>query len=168
MSPLPFLRDNARWLAGGFLLTLFSSFGQTFFISLSAADIRAEYGLSHGGFGTLYMVATLASALTLSYLGTIVDRFSMRGVVLLIVPLLAVGTASMAISRHVVHLAATIYLLRLFGQGMMTHTAFTAMGRWYAAQRGRAVSIVTLGHNAGEALLPLAFVGAAGLVGWRG
>lgn len=165
---LSFLRDNARWLAGGFLLTLFSSFGQTFFISLSAADIRAEYGLSHGGFGTLYMVATLASALTLPYLGPIVDRFSVRGVALLIIPLLAVAAASMAISRHVVHLAVTIYLLRLFGQGMMTHTAFTAMGRWYVAQRGRAVSIVTLGHNAGEALLPLTFVAVAGAVGWRG
>ncbi len=28
-----FLRDNARWLAGGFLLTLFSSYGQTFYIA---------------------------------------------------------------------------------------------------------------------------------------
>ena len=60
-----FLRENARWLAGGFLLTFFSSFGQTFFISLSAGNIREEYGLSHGGFGTLYMAATLGSALTL-------------------------------------------------------------------------------------------------------
>jgi len=32
---LRFMRDNGRWLAGGFLLTLFSSFGQTFFIGLS-------------------------------------------------------------------------------------------------------------------------------------
>ena len=63
MSYLNFLRENARWLAGGFLLTLFSSFGQTFFISLSAGEIRAEYGLSHGTFGTLYMVATLASVI---------------------------------------------------------------------------------------------------------
>ena len=29
-----FLRANARWIAGGFLLTLFSSFGQTFFMTL--------------------------------------------------------------------------------------------------------------------------------------
>ena len=165
---LSFLRENARWLAGGFLLTLFSSFGQTFFISLSAADIRADYGLTHGGFGTLYMVATLASALTLPYLGPIVDRFSVRGVALLVIPVLAVAAVSMAFSRHVVHLVVTIYLLRLFGQGMMTHTAFTAMGRWYAAQRGRAVSVVTLGHNAGEALLPLVFVAVAGALGWRG
>ena len=85
MSYLNFLRENARWLAGGFLLTLFSSFGQTFFISLSAGEIRAEYGLSHGTFGTLYMVATLASAFTLPRLGQIVDRYSARKVTFIII-----------------------------------------------------------------------------------
>jgi len=61
MGFIRFLGQNARWIGGGFLLTFFSSFGQTFFIALSAGDIRSEYGLSHGGFGTLYMVATLAT-----------------------------------------------------------------------------------------------------------
>ncbi|MVA97619.1 MFS transporter [Nitratireductor sp. CAU 1489] len=163
-----FLRDNARWLAGGFLLTLFSSFGQTFFISLSAGQIRAEYGLSHGGFGTLYMVATLASALTLPKFGQIVDRYSARTVALIIMPLLAAAALLMAVSSHIVVLAVSIYMLRLFGQGMMTHNAFTAMARWFSAQRGRAVSVVTLGHNVGEAVFPLLFVLVAGLVGWRG
>ena len=167
MTFLAFLRDNARWLAGGFLLTLFSSFGQTFFISLSAGNIREEYGLSHGGFGTLYMVATLGSALTLPRLGQIVDRYSVKHVALFIIPMLAVAAVSMAFSRNVLLLAFTIYLLRLFGQGMLTHTAFTAMGRWFSAQRGRAVSVVTLGHNTGEAIFPLIFVAVAVTVGWR-
>lgn len=167
MSFLSFIRDNARWLAGGFLMTFFSSFGQTFFISLSAGNIRQEYDLSHGEFGTLYMVATLGSALTLPKLGQIVDRYSARKVALLIIPILAVAAVSMAVSSHILLLVLTIYLLRLFGQGMMTHNAFTAMGRWFSAQRGRAVSLVTLGHNAGEALLPLAFVALAAVVGWR-
>ncbi len=167
MTFLAFLRDNARWLAGGFLLTLFSSFGQTFFISLSAGNIREEYGLSHGGFGTLYMVATLGSALTLPRLGQIVDRYSVKHVALFIIPMLALAAVSMAFSTNVILLAFTIYLLRLFGQGMLTHTSFTAMGRWFSAQRGRAVSVVTLGHNTGEAVFPLIFVAVAVTVGWR-
>jgi sugar phosphate permease len=167
MTFLAFLRENARWLAGGFLLTLFSSFGQTFFISLSAGSIREEYGLSHGGFGTLYMVATLGSALTLPRLGQIVDRYSVKHVALFIIPMLAVAAVSMAFSTNILLLAFTIYLLRLFGQGMLTHTSFTAMGRWFSAQRGRAVSVVTLGHNAGEAIFPLIFVAVAVAVGWR-
>ena len=167
---MPFIRflvENARWIAGGFLLTFFSAYGQTFFISLSADGIRSEYGLSHGGFGTLYMGATLASALTLPQLGKIVDHFSVSRVVLLTAPMLALACMLMAWSHALVLLAVTIYALRLFGQGMMTHIAMTAMGKWFAAQRGRAVSVSAIGINFGEALYPLAFVVLAGAIGWR-
>ena len=162
-----FLRDNFRWLAGGFLLTFFSSYGQTFFISLSAGHIREEYGLTHGGFGTLYMVATLASAFTLPRLGQIVDRYPARVVTMIIVPVLALACVMMALSGHIVLLVVTIYLLRLFGQGMMTQNAFTAAGRWFAAQRGKAISVTAIGVNAGEAMFPLLFVLISGAIGWR-
>ncbi len=167
MSFLVLLRDNFRWLAGGFLLTFFSSYGQTFFIALSAGNIREEYDLSHGAFGTLYMIATLASALTLPQLGQIVDRRSARSVTLLIVPILAMACVLMAFSRHIALLAIAIYLLRLFGQGMMSQNAFTAVGRWFSAQRGKALSLTAIGVNAGEAVFPTLFVGMALAFGWR-
>lgn len=168
MTFLTFLRENARWLFGGFALTLFSSFGQTFFISLSAGEIRAEYGLGHGDFGLLYMLATLASALTLPLLGRIVDRMSVARTVLIVAPMLALAALGMAWSSHLVTLVVVIYALRLFGQGMMTHISITAMGRWFASQRGRAVSVATIGHQVGEALFPIAFVSLAAVIGWRG
>jgi MFS family permease len=167
MPFLAFLRDNARWLAGGFLLLFFAAPGQTFFISLSAGDIRSEYGLSHGAFGSLYMVATLASALTLTRVGPVVDRYRAGPIVLVVLPLLAVAAAAMALSRHVVLLFATIYLLRLLGQGMMSHIAFTTIARWFSAQRGRAVAIAILGLNVSQATLPLLFVTLAAAMGWR-
>jgi predicted negative regulator of RcsB-dependent stress response len=37
---LRFLTENLRWLATGFLLAIGSSFGQTYFISLFAGEIR--------------------------------------------------------------------------------------------------------------------------------
>ncbi|MES2942742.1 MAG: MFS transporter, partial [Pseudomonadota bacterium] len=164
---LDFLRDNARWLGGGFAIFLFSSFGQTFLISLSAGHIRREFDLTHGAFGTLYMAATLASALTLPRLGHLVDRYSARTVVFIVVPMLALAAGLMAAARHVVLLFIALYLLRLFGQGMMSHTAFTFLARWFSAQRGRAVSLATLGLNVGEAVLPLVFVALAAALGWR-
>ncbi|MDF1775809.1 MAG: MFS transporter [Rhizobiaceae bacterium] len=167
MSYFAFVRDNVRWLAGGFLLTFFSSFGQTFFISLSAGSIRSEFGLSHGEFGSVYMIATLASALTLSQLGKIVDSLSVSRVALIIIPLLALFAASMAFANSLVLLVVAIFGLRLFGQGMMTHNAITAMGRWYVAQRGRAVSVASLGHQVGEAALPIIYVSIVATVGWR-
>ena len=48
---------TAPQLCFGFLLTFSSSIGQTFFISLFAGEIRSEFNLSHGMFGTLYSAA---------------------------------------------------------------------------------------------------------------
>lgn len=50
---------------------------------------------------------------------------------------------------------------------MMAQNALTATARWFAASRGKAVSIVTLGQNAGEAIFPFLFVFVVTLLGWR-
>ncbi len=167
MSFLRFLADNARWLAVGLLLMFFSSFGQTYFISLFAGDIRATFNLSHGDFGGLYMFATLLSAATLTVVGKVVDDHAVATVVTAVVLGLAICCVGMAMTGSVWMLFVVIFGLRLFGQGMMSHTAMTAMGRWYSAQRGRAVSISALGLQVGEATLPLLFVTLIAWAGWR-
>jgi MFS family permease len=167
MPFISFLRDNGRWIAAAFVLTFFSTVGQTSFIGGSAGHVRTEYGLSNGEWGLVYMAGTLASALTLPYLGSIVDRFTVRRVVFIVAPMLALAATAMAVSTHVATLVLTIYLLRLFGQGMFPHTAYTATARWFTAQRGKALSFVILGHNAGEAVLISGFVVLSAAIGWR-
>ena len=165
---ISFLKQNFRWIAGGFLLTFLSSFGQTFFISASVGEWQMAFDLSHGEFGRLYMGATLASALCLPFVGRVVDVVPEHKVILVITPILAGATLLAAYAPSAFVLTGAIFLLRLFGQGMMTHVALTATGRWFAAQRGRAVSLVVLGHQAGEASLPLAFTALALAVGFQG
>lgn len=167
MSFLFFLGRNARWLGAAFVLTAFSGFGQTFFISLSAGDLRQAFGLSHGELGSLYMLATLGSALTLPTLGRTLDRFTVPQVAAGVMLALGGFCLLMALTPHVAVLAAALYGLRLFGQGMMSNTAMTATGRWFDAQRGRAVAVVGLGYPASEALLPITFVTLSALIGWR-
>lgn len=162
-----FLAENFRWVAGGFLLTFFSSSGQTYFIALSAGELRAAFDLSHGEFGGLYMAATLASALSLPFLGRVVDFFPERRVAAAVILALAGACLAMSLVSSVLLLGLVIYLLRLLGQGMMTHIAMTAMGRWFAAQRGRAVSLAAMGHQVGEGIFPILFVSVAGWAGWR-
>jgi len=164
---LSFLQQNGRWIGGGFLLTYLSSFGQTFFISASVGEWQAAFDLSHGEFGRLYMLATLASALTLPWFGRLVDIVSEARSVLICIPLLAGATVLAAYAPTVLVLGVAIYFLRLLGQGMMTHIALTATGRWFAMQRGRAVSLVVLGHQGGEATLPIAFATIAAAVGYQ-
>ncbi|MFK8051702.1 MAG: MFS transporter, partial [Woeseiaceae bacterium] len=148
-------KDNFRWILGGFVLTFFSSFGQTYFIAASIAEWQAQFSLSHGEIGRLYMAATLASALSLPFVGRLVDVFSESRVVLIVIPALVFATLLASVAWSVTALFFAIFLLRLFGQGMMTHTALTTTGRWFSAARGRAVSLVVLGHQGGEASLLL-------------
>ncbi|MEX6508540.1 MFS transporter [Jiella sp. M17.18] len=168
MEFFAFIGRNVRWLAGGFLLCFFSSFGQTFYISLSNGDIRHEYGLSNGQFGLIYMAGTLASAATLPTLGWLLDRYPAWRVASVTIVCLAAATLAMAFSTSLPFLFVSIYLLRLFGQGMMTEISMTTTGRWFAANRGRAMAITTLGLHAGTGLLPLVFVFVSAALGWRG
>ena len=152
-----FIKRNFRWLAGGFALTYFSSFGQTYFISASIAEWQDVFGLSHGEFGRLYMYATLGSAACLPFLGRLVDHVAANRMIALVVPVLAAAALLAGFATSLALLVFAIFLLRLFGQGMMTHMALTATGRWFHAERGRAVSLVVLGHQGGEGTIPLVF-----------
>ena len=78
MTLIRFLRDNAPFLAAGALLSFGSSFGQTFFISIFAGEIRAEFGLSHGAWGGIYTLGTTFSALVMIWAGGLTDRFRAR------------------------------------------------------------------------------------------
>lgn len=164
---MSFFLTNFRWLATGFLFTFASSFGQTWFISLFAGDIRAAHGLSNGQWGTLYTVATLSSAALLFSRGALVDTMRLSRLALGISLLFGVAAATMALSGGVVMLGVAVFLLRFCGQGMFPHMAVTSMGRWFHATRGRAVAIASLGHPLGEAVLPLVFVALIGVLGWQ-
>ncbi|MBW4051696.1 MAG: MFS transporter [Proteobacteria bacterium] len=155
---LQFLRDNARWLAGAFLLTMFSSFGQTFFIGLSGEELRARFDLSSGGFGGLYMLATLASAISLPWLGRTLDLMPGWKVVRFTMPAFALACVLITVAPNVAVLGLALYLLRLFGQGMMTETAYTETGRWFVANRGRAMALIVIGQQVGLAALPVLVV----------
>lgn len=165
---ISFLRDNVRWLAGGFMLTLFSSYGQTFFISLSSGGIREELGLSHGDFGWLYMWATLTSAASIPFAGRFADTMRIERYAILVVAGLAAAMTALSQAHNVVVLFLALAGLRFFGQGLMSHASMTAMGRWFSANRGKAVSTAALGHQLGESVMPISFVALAAIIGWRG
>jgi MFS family permease len=167
MRFLPFLRENARWLIAGILMTSSSSFGQTYFISLSAAHIQSAFGLNHGGWGAIYTMGTLMSAAALVQVGRLADRFRVKSLALLTIAVFVAMCLAMAIVGHWVLLVFVIFGLRFCGQGMMSHLSLTAMARWFRGNRGRAVAIASLGFSIGEGFLPIAFVLLSGLIGWR-
>ena len=168
-SYLRFLAAHPGALAFGLLLTFFSSFGQTFFIALFNRQIRAVYDLTSGEFGTLYAVATLTGAMLMIRAGRQIDRWPLALFAGAVVVGLSIAAGLMAAlpPGQILVLFIAIVLLRLCGQGLMYHTAVTTAARTFHAQRGQAISTVSLGFAAGEALLPVTVVAIVAAIGWR-
>ena len=158
---------DIQLILSGFLLALFSSFGQTFFIALFSAEIRAEFGLTHGAFGSIYSLATLASGFMMLWVGAALDRASLRTYSAGAMAALAGACLLLASATSPYLLLLALLGLRLAGQGMMSHASVTGMARAFTRNRGKAIALATLGHPAGEAVLPIAVVTAALTVGWR-
>jgi MFS family permease len=167
MFSFTFLRANANLIGFGFALCFVSSVGQTYFISLFGGEIRGEFGLSHGEFGTVYMAGTLASSATIIWLGRVVDHWSVQRTAWLTLLSLAAVAAFMGVAWGPLACAVAIYGLRLMGQGMSVHIGITAMARYFVAERGRALGIAQLGQALGSALSPPYVVGLLTLVSWR-
>ncbi len=162
-----FLVKNAPFLAAGGLLSFLSGFGQTFFISVFAGQIRLEFGLSHAAWGGLYMLGTTASAIVMVWAGGLSDVFRVRHLGPMVLVALALACLAMALNHSLWALPLVIFALRFFGQGMSSHIALVAMARWFVAARGRALSIASLGFSVAEALLPLGFVAMMQVLDWR-
>lgn len=167
MGPLNFLTSNLRWLSAGVLLTFLSSFGQTFFISIFAGEIRGEFDLSHGEWGGIYTLGTTASAIAMVWAGGLTDRFRSRVIGGVVLMMLAGACLFMALNIWAALLPLVIFALRFSGQGMASHIAVVSMSRWFVATRGKALSVAGLGFAFGEALLPVLFVSLMLVIDWR-
>lgn len=162
-----FLRANAPFLLAGFLLSFLSTFGQTNFIAIFAGEVRGQFGLTHGEWGTVYAVGTLASAFVMLWAGVLTDRFRVRALGAVVLMALAATCLAMAANPWAWALPVVIFGLRFLGQGMASHTSGVAMARWFVASRGRALSIAAMGYAVGEVVLPLSFVALKEVVDWR-
>ena len=162
-----FLRSNAAFLLTGALLTLTSSFGQTFFISVFAGQIMESFSLTDGEWGLIYSAGTTASAVVMVWSGVLTDRFRVRTLGALVLVGLAGACLFMAFNPFAALLPLSIFLLRFTGQGMTSHIAVVAMARWFVASRGKALAVASGGFALGEALLPMIFVWAMTLTDWR-
>ena len=167
MEYLSFAWKNRRFLAFGLLLTFFSFFGQSYFIAVFNKDIRSAFSLSHGEFGLAYAVATVSSAVCLIWIGRLIDKTRLRSFALCVCGGLIASCVLMAAAPVFPALLFALFALRLTGQGLMVHTSVTSIGRHFTAERGRAVSIISMGGPSGQAVMALAAVALTAWLSWR-
>jgi len=155
-SLLRFINSNRREVLFGGGLTFISSFGQTFLISLYVPEILKTFGISNGGFGSIYAFATVIASVAMLSLGHTIDHKPVKKVTAitligLIVSLILLGLSHFSIAILIISLIG----LRLTGQGLMSHISLTVMSRHYVETRGKALSTASLGYAVGEAVFPI-------------
>ena len=150
-----FFSYDPKLLLYGFLIVFFASYGQTFFISLFNTEIRFYYGLSDGEFGLVYAISTLFSSFILISFAKLIDHIDLRVYSLIVTGGLLLASIGMALQlNNIFYLFIIIFMLRFFGQGAMSHAGETSMARYFGNNRGKALSIATLGGMAGVMFLP--------------
>ena len=164
---LSFFKNNIRFLAFGLLMTIGSSFGQTYFIALFSLSIRSELTITHGEFGLLYSLATLTSGVALIWLGRKIDDINLQSFCIIVTLSLAISCLIMFLATNIYILILALFCLRITGQGLMCHAASTSMARYFTNKRGLALSISSAGLPIGEAIFPFITVFLMTVFYWR-
>ncbi len=151
----------------GFIFTFFSSFGQSFFIGLFNSSVRSDLNISHGQFGSIYALATLLSSLTLIWVGKKIDDLKLIHYSFFVIFLLFFSSIFFSFITNISLLLVGIFLLRLSGQGLMSHTATTSISRYFDLNRGKALSVTWLGLSAAEFIMPITIVFFLSIYSWR-
>jgi predicted MFS family arabinose efflux permease len=158
---------NFKVILFGFIFTFFSSFGQSYFLGLFNPSIRESLSITHGQFGSIYATATLLSSFILVWIGKKIDDVNILQFASYVIALLAISCFLFSKISSIIFLFFSIFLMRLSGQGLMSHTATTTISRYFDKNRGRALSITWLGLSLAEFILPLLIVFLLTIVEWR-
>jgi len=164
---LRLIRKYPQLLLFGILTAMFSSPGQTFLISFFLTPMREEFGISQGGMGMLYFIATTASALLLPFLGHLLDRTPLLIFTLVAGFLLAAGCRILSQSTGIFTVLIGFLLVRNLGQGTLTLISVTTMARVFGRMRGKALGIANLGYPLSEAIFPFLIASWIAAHGWR-
>ncbi|MDA3963003.1 MAG: MFS transporter [Planctomycetota bacterium] len=154
--------------------------GQTMGVSVFTDHLMSATGLSRLALANAYLIGTFASGFLIPMGGRIIDRWGTRPTILVSACCLAATLAALTqCDRAVIALGGSaaagtavmsigFFLLRFFGQGMLTLTSRTMLGRWWDRKRGLVAGISGLFVAFGFAASPLAFQGLIDFGGWRG
>ena len=148
-------------------MTFCSSFGQTFFIGIFNPYIRQDLNLSHSEFGGIYSIATLISSIAIIWIGKKIDDFKLINFAIFVILSLLFSAVFMNQLTGYIHLIFAFFFLRLFGQGLMSHTSSTAMAKFFTTNRGKALGISWLGLTLGEGILPGLVTLLINIINWK-
>ena len=170
ITPKPGRRIFYGWfiVAAAGLVVFSSGPGQSYVFSVFIDSIIEDTGLSRTGISVLYLASTILSAVLVTFVSRLADRYGPR--IMLVAAGLGLGAAcfGMAAATHILLFFVAFASLRALGQGSLSINCILLVNQWFVSLRGRAVGMMTLGAMLSTALFPSFARFLIDSIDWRG
>jgi MFS family permease len=136
--------------------------------SVIAAPLAKEFGASRRELGLVMTLTLLIGALINPMLGTAMDRFSIRKIMLGGGAALAAGYLALSFATSMSGVFAAFGLLLALASAALGPLSYsTLLPRWFVARRARAFGLTVAGYAIGGLFLPPLFAFMIDSLGWR-
>lgn len=141
--------------------TTFSAFG------LFVVPVSQEFGLSRADTHMAMILCNLGGALSGPFLGSLVDRISVKRALQIGAVLLGGCLATLGLSHSLWLSAAVMLFLPVAIQGAGSLTTAVLIARWFRVHRGRAMALGLLGMAGASMIMPPILGNLIEHEGWR-
>jgi len=150
------------------MLAMFaSSPGQTYGVSIFNESIRSSLELSHSEFAFAYTLGTILGAFPIAFIGTQMDRFGIRTVILFALPAFCMACLALAFTRNWLMLFLAFSLLRMLGPGTLAFMSSNVLAFWFQRRLGTVEAVRQLSMSLSIAVVPILNVWLLRDFGWR-
>lgn len=149
------------------LISIGTAPGQTFGVAAFNDYWIESLGLSRAALGNAYALGTILAAIPMTYVGTLMDKYGPRKILLVVVTLFGLACIGMSGATGWFTLFLSFFLLRLLGQGSMTLLSANTTALWFNKKLGRVTGISSPLMAGAIGLIPKMNVNLIKVWGWR-
>lgn len=155
-------------VAVGFLANVASSFALASTMSIFLKPLTAELGVSRGVFSLLRSGEGIGSACIAPLVGTLVDRYGGRWLMVIGTAIVGVGYFVLSHIDNFSQFAAVRLTLVTLGDSMMGYMVVNVViAQWFVRQRSRALAFSSMGVGFAKVCMPVLAAWLILSFGWR-
>src|SRR5712664_979666 len=158
------------WIVFGATLSMLVAQGPVilYTLGLFIKPLNQEFGWDRASISAAGGVAAIFSAITIPFVGSLIDRWGVRTVLLPIVVLCASSVALIALTPNSVVVFMLLFAITgVLGSGQGPLGYAKCVSAWFDDRRGLALGITMSGIGLGAALIPQYTQFLIGSFGWR-
>lgn len=153
----------------GILVHAASTFAFSSTLSIFLKPITEELGVTRGAFSLIRTFEIGVAALIVPLLGSWIDRYGGRGILVLGVLMEGAGLLLSSLVQNFWQFVVVRCSLVIAGEALLGSLVINVtIAQWFVRKRGRAMAIANLGTGVAKLSIPLVAAYLFVLIGWRG